>query len=67
MLGEETTETVIELLIGTPHNLATESADLLYHLLVAWAYAGITPQHVMSVLEQREGQSGITEKHNRKE
>lgn len=65
-ISEETTETIIELLVGTPQNLAKESADLLYHLLVAWTYAGITPQDVFSILEQREGQSGILEKQNRK-
>ena len=43
-----------------------ESADLLYHLLVAWAEAGIAPEEVLAELERREGTSGIAEKASRK-
>ena len=39
-----------------------ESADLLYHLLVAWADANITPDDVLAELERREGISGLAEK-----
>ncbi len=45
--------------------LAAESADVLYHLLVLWAAAGITPDQVYDVLKQREAQSGLTEKASR--
>ncbi|HEY5208783.1 MAG TPA: phosphoribosyl-ATP diphosphatase [Stellaceae bacterium] len=61
-LGEEAVETLIEALAGTPATLARESADLLYHLLVLWAAAGITPDEVWRVLEARAGTSGIAEK-----
>ncbi|HYD30240.1 MAG TPA: phosphoribosyl-ATP diphosphatase [Azospirillaceae bacterium] len=61
-VGEEATEAVIEAVSGTPDKLASESADLLYHLLVLWADAGLEPQDVYAILEKREGTSGIAEK-----
>jgi phosphoribosyl-ATP pyrophosphohydrolase len=42
--------------------LAAESADLLYHLLVLWADAGLEPAEVWAELAVREGVSGIDEK-----
>ena len=65
-LGEEAVETVIEGVSGTPEKLAAESADLLYHLLVLWADAGVQPADVYAILEGRQGVSGIEEKKNRK-
>ena len=66
-LGEEAVETVIEAVGGSDEDLATESADLLYHLLVLWADRGIDPAAVWRVLEERRGVSGFKEKANRKE
>lgn len=65
-VGEEAVETVIEAMARNPGKLAEESADLLYHLLVLWADAGIGPDQVYSVLQAREGRSGIEEKKSRK-
>lgn len=65
-LGEEATEAVIEVVRGDSAALAQESADLLYHLLVAWADAGVTPEDVWAALAAREGVSGIVEKKARK-
>jgi phosphoribosyl-ATP pyrophosphohydrolase len=65
-LGEEAIETVIEAVSGNSPKLAQESADLLYHLLVLWADAGLTPEDVYAVLAAREGVSGIAEKASRK-
>jgi phosphoribosyl-ATP pyrophosphohydrolase len=66
-LGEEAVETVIEAMKdGEPAKLAAESADLLYHLLVLWADAGLKPAEVYDVLAAREGISGIAEKASRK-
>jgi phosphoribosyl-ATP pyrophosphohydrolase len=65
-LGEEAVETVIEAVKDDPSKLAEESADLLYHLLVLWADAGLKPADVYGVLEAREGISGIAEKASRK-
>jgi phosphoribosyl-ATP pyrophosphohydrolase len=65
-LGEEAIETVIEAMGGDKAKLAGESADLLYHLLVLWADAGLNPEDVYGVLAAREGTSGIAEKASRK-
>ena len=65
-LGEEAVETVIEAIAGDKDKLAQESADLLYHLLVLWADAGLKPKDVYEVLAAREGVSGIAEKASRK-
>ncbi len=64
-LGEEATETVIEGVAGTREQLADESADLLYHLLVLWAARGLTPNDIWRQLEGRKGISGIAEKASR--
>jgi phosphoribosyl-ATP pyrophosphohydrolase len=65
-LGEEAIETVIEAVAGNKGQLAQESADLLYHLLVLWADAGLKPEDIYAVLAAREGVSGIAEKASRK-
>ena len=64
--GEEATEVVIAAIEKDKAELAKESADVLYHLLVLWAASGITPQDVYAVLQSREGQSGLEEKTSRK-
>ena len=61
-LGEEAVEAVIEAMRGDPAALTAESADLLYHLLVLWADAGIRPEDVWRALAAREGVGGLTEK-----
>jgi phosphoribosyl-ATP pyrophosphohydrolase len=61
-LGEETIETIIESLKGDRTRLAAESADLLYHLLVLWAAADVSPVEVWRILEARGGTSGLAEK-----
>ena len=65
--GEEATETVIAAIRQDKAELAKESADVLYHLLVLWADAGIRPEDVLAELERREGTSGIAEKNSREE
>ncbi len=65
-LGEEATETIIAATAGTPAEVARESADLLYHLLVLWAAAGVQPAEVWAELARREGTSGLAEKAARK-
>jgi phosphoribosyl-ATP pyrophosphohydrolase len=57
-VGEEAVELVIEAVRGDRALTVTESADLLYHLLVLWADAGVTPAEVWTELERREGTSG---------
>jgi len=64
-LGEEAVEAVIEGVGDNPAALVGESADLIYHLLVLWAAAGISPADVAAELARREGTSGIDEKRAR--
>ncbi len=61
-LGEEAVEAVIALARDDRPGLVAESADLLYHLLVAWAECGIAPDEVWAELARREGTSGLDEK-----
>lgn len=63
---EEAQEAVEEALAGKSELLKSESADLLFHLMVLWADQEIVPQDVMAVLEKRFGISGHTEKAGRK-
>lgn len=65
--GEEAVETALAAVSGDPGQLASESADALYHLLVLWAAAGITPDDVYAVLKSRESQSGLAEKAARRQ
>ncbi|WP_275786848.1 phosphoribosyl-ATP diphosphatase [Pararhizobium gei] len=64
-LGEEAVEAVIAAVSGDRDNLVSESADLLYHLMVVLKIADIPLQDVMSELERRTRQSGIQEKASR--
>ena len=64
-VGEEAVEVNIAALVEGPEALTSESADLLYHLLVLWADAGISPEDVWAKLAEREGTSGIAEKNAR--
>lgn len=64
-VGEEATETIIAAIARSSDEVAEESADLLFHLLVLWSDVGITPQDVREVLAQRQGRSGHDEKRAR--
>jgi phosphoribosyl-ATP pyrophosphohydrolase len=57
-VGEEAVELVIEALRGDRARVVAESADLLYHLLVLWADAGVAPAEIWAELARREGTSG---------
>ena len=61
-LGEEAVETVIAAVRGARAEVVGESADLLFHLLLLWADAGVTPAEVFAELERRRGVSGLAEK-----
>lgn len=60
--GEEAVECLIEAVAGRKDLLVGESADVLYHLIVLWVDAGVTPEEVWAELRRREGTSGIAEK-----
>lgn len=65
-LGEEAVESVIAAIARDKDGLRDEAADLLFHLLVVLHMKGVTLDDVMSELERRTGQSGISEKSGRK-
>ena len=62
---EEAVEVLIEALNGDSAKLASESADLLYHLLVVWQAGGVQPDDVWTILAKRQGLSGHEEKASR--
>ncbi|MGD8327765.1 MAG: phosphoribosyl-ATP diphosphatase [Sphingomonadales bacterium] len=64
-LGEEAIETVIAALRQGKDETISESADLIFHLMVLWAELGIRPEDVWAELARREGVSGLVEKANR--
>jgi phosphoribosyl-ATP pyrophosphohydrolase len=63
--GEEAVECLIEAVAGNADALVSESADVLYHLIVMWVNAGVRPGEVWHELQRREGVSGIAEKASR--
>jgi phosphoribosyl-ATP pyrophosphohydrolase len=65
-LGEEAVELVIAAMQGDPKAITSESADLLYHLLVLLQGSGIPLQAVLDELGRRTSQSGHQEKASRK-
>ncbi|GAB6966920.1 phosphoribosyl-ATP diphosphatase [Komagataeibacter kakiaceti JCM 25156] len=60
--GEEAVECLIEAVAGNREELVSESADVLYHLIVMWVDAGVTATDVWAELQRREGTSGVAEK-----
>ena len=61
-ITEEAAETVLAGGSEDGARLASESADLLYHLLVLWAARGLEPEAVWAALAARRGTSGLAEK-----
>jgi phosphoribosyl-ATP pyrophosphohydrolase len=64
-LGEEAVETALAAVLRDKTQLAAETADLLYHLLVLLEASGLTLAEVMDEIARRQGVSGITEKASR--
>jgi phosphoribosyl-ATP pyrophosphohydrolase len=64
-LGEEAIETVIAALGECDEALASEAADLLYHLLVLLEARRVPLDDVLNILAARMGQSGLAEKASR--
>jgi phosphoribosyl-ATP pyrophosphohydrolase len=61
-LAEEAVEVVIDTMNGEREAVVRESADLLYHLAVLWASAGVRPSEVWHEMARRERLFGIAEK-----
>ena len=64
-VGEEAVETVIASLGDNHKALTSEAADLVYHLLVLLADAGLSLDDVRRELARRTGTSGLAEKASR--
>lgn len=64
-LGEEAVECVIAAMGPDAQAIVPEAADLLYHLLVLLADAGLSMDDVRAELARREGVSGVEEKAGR--
>ena len=64
-LGEEAVECVIAACGDDPAKIVPEAADLLFHLVVLLADAGLSLDDVRAELARREGMSGLDEKAGR--
>jgi phosphoribosyl-ATP pyrophosphohydrolase len=63
--GEEALEAIIEAIKDNRDGLISESADVLFHLLVMLQSRGVTLDEVLNELARRQGISGIDEKSSR--
>ena len=52
-VGEEAVETVIDGVSGPKERVISESADLVYHLLVLWAARDVKPDEIWAELGKR--------------
>ncbi|MBT5185934.1 MAG: phosphoribosyl-ATP diphosphatase [Kordiimonadaceae bacterium] len=70
-IAQKVGEEAVELVIAAAHNdreeAISESADLLFHMLVLWSDMNIKAEDVYGELRSREGLSGIEEKKSRGE
>jgi phosphoribosyl-AMP cyclohydrolase / phosphoribosyl-ATP pyrophosphohydrolase len=64
-VAEEAGEVLLAAKGGDPKAVTREAADLLFHLLVALAEAGVGPADVAAELRARRGVSGLAEKASR--
>ncbi|GAB4259081.1 MAG: phosphoribosyl-ATP diphosphatase [Pararhodobacter sp.] len=60
--GEEAVEAVIEAVRGDRARLASEAADVLFHLLVMCAARDVSLADIEAELDRRDGTSGLAEK-----
>ena len=63
--GEEAVEAIIEAVKGDQSRLASEAADVIFHLFVMLAACDVTLDDVQDELNKRAGTSGLTEKASR--
>ena len=61
-VGEEAVETVIAAVADDREEMIKEATDLVFHLLVLLADAGLSLDDVRAEIGRREGVSGIDEK-----
>ena len=65
--GEEAIEAIIEATKDDTEKLASEAADVLFHLLVMLRARGVSVASVMAELDRRQAQTGLQEKASRGE
>ena len=58
-VGEEGVEVALAGALGDRKGVVSESADLLFHLLILWSDAGVAPAEVFDELAKRRGTSGL--------
>jgi len=61
-LVEEAAEVAIDAVRERHDGVVTESADLLYHLVVLWFALGVDPRRVWAEMNRREQLFGLAEK-----
>lgn len=64
-VGEEAVELCIAATQDDRSEAISESADLLFHMMVLWSDMGISAEDIYDELIRREGVSGIDEKKSR--
>jgi phosphoribosyl-ATP pyrophosphohydrolase len=64
-LGEEGVEAALAAVSGDKEALASEAADVLFHLLATLQVCGVAPADVAAALQKRKGVSGHDEKAGR--
>ena len=64
-IGEESSELIIDFIKKNKKGAISESADLIYHLIVLWISIGIDPHDVWEELSNRKLRSGFEEKKSR--
>ncbi len=63
--GEEAVETALAAMTGDRQHIASEAADVMYHLLVLLAASDVSFDQVLENLEARTSRSGHAEKASR--
>ena len=58
-VGEEGVEVALAGALGDKKGVVSESADLLFHLLMLWSATGVAPAEVFDELSKRRGVSGL--------
>jgi phosphoribosyl-ATP pyrophosphohydrolase len=61
-LAEEAVEVALDVVDGDRAAVISESADLLYQLIVLWAALGIWPAEIWEEMDRRETMLGLAEK-----
>ena len=65
-VGEEGVEVALAGALDDRKGIVSESADLLFHLLILWSAAGVAPAEVLDELSKRRGVSGLAREADRR-